>query len=114
MLAERHRPILNAQACTKCSVVSYMACYPINYDSSGDVLSIEFDDHEKDAQYLPHQDMEFPIPYGLTITWKNGRQDKVTKLGIVGVGNARIVLRGIDVASRTLSPCVQVASLAMA
>ena len=83
-----------------------MASYPINYDSSGEILSIEFHDHKENARHLPHTDLNFPIPYGVTVKWKSGRQDSVVNLSILGIGKARVVLRGIDVASNKFYPYV--------
>ena len=87
----------------------YLACmarYPTEYDSSGEVQSIEFHGHEANAPKLPHQDVNFPLPSGLTITWKDGHRDRVVQLEILGIGAARIVLQGVDEFSSTKSPYV--------
>ena len=63
-----------------------MVSYPIDYDSSGEIQSVEFHDHDENASKLPHQDLHFPIPSGLPLTWKNGRRDRVVNLKISGSG----------------------------
>ena len=83
-----------------------MASYPHDYDSSGEIQSIEFQEHGENAQRLPHKDLNFPMPSGLTVTWKNGRRDSVVNLRVLGIGNARVVLRGIDVGMSSSSPYV--------
>ena len=83
-----------------------MASYPSDYDSSGSVESLEFHDHEVNAPKLPHRDLNFPLPSGLTVTWKNGRCDGVVNLHVLGIGAGRVVLEGIDVLSGLLSPYV--------
>ena len=77
-----------------------MVSYPNDYDSSGEIQSREFHDHVGNAQTLPHQGLNFPIPFGLTVTLKNGRRDSMVKLNILGVGNTCVVLRGIDALTR--------------
>lgn len=99
----------SSERCRYClfrKAVPSMVSYPSDYDSSGEIQSIEFHDHEGDAPKLPHQDLNFPIPSGLTVTWKNGRRDRVGNLEILATGASFIVLRGIDVSSSTLSPYV--------
>ena len=83
-----------------------MASYSNDYDSFGEIRSIEFHDHEGNAQKLPHQDLNFLMPSGLTITWKNGRRDIVGNLHILGIGSGRVVLEGVDVSSSSSSPYV--------
>jgi len=83
-----------------------MVSYPIDYDSSGEIQSVEFHGHDENASKLPHQDLHFPIPSGLTLTWKNGRRDRFVNLKILGIGAGRIVLEGIKEWSRSLAPYV--------
>ena len=83
-----------------------MGSYPREYDSSGEIPSMEIHDHAGNAQKLPHQELNCPTPSGLTITWKNSRRDRVVQLEILGIGAARIVLQGVDELSSTQSPYV--------
>ena len=83
-----------------------MASYPHDYDSFGEIRSIEFHDHAVNAVKLPHKDLNFPMPSGLTVIWKNGHRDSVVNLRVLGVGNARVVLGGIDVGTNSSFPYV--------
>ena len=83
-----------------------MANYSSECDSSGEIQSIEFHGHEGNAPNVPHKDLNFPIPSGLTLTWKNGNCRKIIKIDILGTGAGRVVLGGIDVSSNTWSSYV--------
>ena len=62
-----------------------MATYSREYDASGEMGSIVFHDHDKDAETLLHSDLKCPMPSGLTFTRKDGSQVTVT---------SRVVLEG--------------------
>ena len=88
-----------------------MVNYPKDYDSLGEIKSIEFQDHVGNLLILPHSDLNFPIPSGLTVTWKYGRIDIIIKLQTFGVGMARVAVQDRSVDGRFLAVCVYVARL---